>query len=72
MIATAASASAIDRIPRSWIAAVLAKPFDVDELVATAHELLRRERRARSIRVVRMAPERLGLRPFRRTRMPFD
>jgi DNA-binding response OmpR family regulator len=42
MIATAASPHVVDRVPASRIAAILAKPFDVDELIATARELLRR------------------------------
>jgi DNA-binding response OmpR family regulator len=40
MIATAASPRIIERVPASRIAAILAKPFDVDELIATARNLL--------------------------------
>ncbi|HEY0593261.1 MAG TPA: response regulator transcription factor [Thermoanaerobaculia bacterium] len=71
MIATAASASVIERIRPFRIAAILAKPFDVDELVGTARELLRHEQLARSMRIVRIEPRAAELPRFRRLRMPF-
>ncbi|HSN67956.1 MAG TPA: response regulator [Thermoanaerobaculia bacterium] len=43
MVATAAAPSVIERVPASRIAAIIAKPFVVDELIATAEELLTRE-----------------------------
>lgn len=55
MIATAATPSVIGRIPPSRVAAILAKPFDVDELVATAQGLVRSSSRRRHMRVVRIA-----------------
>ncbi len=43
MIATAAAPGVVGRVPAQSIAAILAKPFDVDELIATAETLIRRE-----------------------------
>ncbi len=69
MIATAASPHVVERIPSSRIAAVLSKPFDVDELIATAQDLLRREAR-QSMRIVGFEPD-APMAPRRRPRIPF-
>lgn len=72
MIATAASPHVVERIPPSRIAAVLAKPFDVDELIETAQELLRRAPRRRSMRIVGIEPDVSPPSLRRRPPIPFE
>lgn len=72
MIATAASPAVIERVERSRVAAILAKPFDVDELIATTQELVRRAPRRRRMQIVRLeSAPRLDA-PLRRPRVSFE